>query len=197
MSKEKALSLLYLGFDENANPTEEEIHKAYRKTAKILHPDGNGSDEQFRGLTIARDVLLSCVPKKQKEKPKQSTSEFEQAWQERRNKEIKKLEQQICSELSEVLKKLPKRIYCIYIKLFDRSLVSINVSNGEFKTIEIQDSSDSYETRTLLLYKVRLMNDHYTEWEIFKDYDITLKMHSKLKYLIMKLRFEQKRVLAK
>ena len=79
MTKERSLSLLYLGFDENANPTEKEIQDAYKRVAKILHPDGSGSNEQFRGLTIARDVLLECAPKK-KQTQKQQQQQQKQTY---------------------------------------------------------------------------------------------------------------------
>lgn len=190
MSKEKALSLLYLGFDESANPTEEEIQKAYKVVAKVLHPDGSGSNEQFRGLTIARDVLLECAPKKKKPAPKQekqSSFDYFKQEQERRNREdIKRVENEICEALTEALDKLPKRIYYIYFRLMDDSLASVKIVNGKFKTIQIQGSSDSYISRVYLLSRVRFMNQNYKDWKYFERVDITLKMYSRFGYYFMK-----------
>ena len=35
-----------------------EINAAFRRLAKIAHPDAGGSDEQYRSITDARDALL-------------------------------------------------------------------------------------------------------------------------------------------
>jgi hypothetical protein len=60
---DKTLALLYLGFDEAAQPTADQIKSAFKQSAMKLHPDGGGSDAQFRGLTVARDTLLQSTPK--------------------------------------------------------------------------------------------------------------------------------------
>lgn len=44
-----------LGVDKNAS--ESDIKKAYRKQAKIHHPDKNGDEEKFKQITEAYDVL--------------------------------------------------------------------------------------------------------------------------------------------
>lgn len=35
-----------------------EIHQAYKRAAKTAHPDGGGSERQFRELSAARDALM-------------------------------------------------------------------------------------------------------------------------------------------
>jgi curved DNA-binding protein CbpA len=35
-----------------------EINAAFRRLAKIAHPDAGGSDEHYRSITEARDALL-------------------------------------------------------------------------------------------------------------------------------------------
>jgi curved DNA-binding protein CbpA len=64
------LALLILGFDENANPTQKEIEAAFRKVALLVHPDSNGSPEVFRGVTLAKKMLMEAYPV---EKKKQAT----------------------------------------------------------------------------------------------------------------------------
>ena len=60
----KMLSLLILGFDDDKNPNESEIVSAYRNLAKVFHPDmPNGSKEQFRALSTAKEYLVANLPK--------------------------------------------------------------------------------------------------------------------------------------
>ncbi len=47
-----------LGLPEGAQLTCDEIHQAFRRAAKTLHPDAGGSGEAFRELAAARDVLI-------------------------------------------------------------------------------------------------------------------------------------------
>ena len=54
----KQLALLFLGFSEDATPTEEEVKKAYTRMAKFIHPDQGGDTVVFRGLTKAKEFLL-------------------------------------------------------------------------------------------------------------------------------------------
>ncbi|MGH6717165.1 MAG: J domain-containing protein, partial [Bradyrhizobium sp.] len=35
-----------------------EIHRAFRRAAKSMHPDAGGSEQAFRELIAAQDVLL-------------------------------------------------------------------------------------------------------------------------------------------
>jgi len=61
-----------LGVSENAN--KKEIKKAYRKLALKLHPDKGGSEEQFKELASAYEVLINEEKKKEyksKVKPQQ------------------------------------------------------------------------------------------------------------------------------
>ena len=37
--------------------TKEEVRKAYRRKAKVSHPDKGGSAEAFSALTVAHEVL--------------------------------------------------------------------------------------------------------------------------------------------
>lgn len=55
--RQAALALLGLA----GRPSEEEIHKAYRRRALDLHPDApGGSDERFHQLTAAMELLLAA-----------------------------------------------------------------------------------------------------------------------------------------
>lgn len=53
------LALLILGFNESENPTDNQIKEAFRKVSLICHPDTGGSVEMFRGLTLAKNLLLN------------------------------------------------------------------------------------------------------------------------------------------
>ena len=47
-----------LGLPQGAQLTCEDIQQAYRRAAKTLHPDAGGSEQAFRELAAARDVLI-------------------------------------------------------------------------------------------------------------------------------------------
>ncbi len=55
----KQLALLFLGFTEEATPTEEDVNKAYRKVSLVCHPDTGGNAQMFRALTLAKEFLTS------------------------------------------------------------------------------------------------------------------------------------------
>ena len=57
----KQISNLLLGFGEDFNPTKDQITAAYRKAAFIFHPDRGGSNETFRALSGAKEILDSSV----------------------------------------------------------------------------------------------------------------------------------------
>ena len=57
----KQISNLLLGFGEDFNPTKDQITAAYRKAAFIFHPDRGGSNETFRALSGAKEILESSV----------------------------------------------------------------------------------------------------------------------------------------
>lgn len=38
-----------------------EIHQAYKRAAKTMHPDGGGSERDFQELSAARDALMKSV----------------------------------------------------------------------------------------------------------------------------------------
>ena len=60
MNSNKTFLLLF-GFDENAEPSDEELNTAYRKLSLKLHPDTGGSAESFRAIQLIRDQLkASC-----------------------------------------------------------------------------------------------------------------------------------------
>lgn len=44
-----------LGVEENA--TQQEVDQAFRKQARLRHPDGGGSDEEMKSLNEAHDIL--------------------------------------------------------------------------------------------------------------------------------------------
>lgn len=52
-----------LGVNENADS--DEIKSAYRKLAKVMHPDSGGDSEKFQQLSEAYDVLKDPVKRKQ------------------------------------------------------------------------------------------------------------------------------------
>lgn len=58
MTREQAKELLQLP---NAEFTEAELKKAYRKQAKINHPDVGGSEEKMALITKAYEFLLNPV----------------------------------------------------------------------------------------------------------------------------------------
>lgn len=47
-----------LGLPEDVQLTCEDIHRAFRQAAKTVHPDAGGSEQAFRDLAAARDVLI-------------------------------------------------------------------------------------------------------------------------------------------
>ena len=53
----RQLSLLILGFTDDASPGREQITKNYKTNARLFHPDMGGSCETFRALTLAKEVL--------------------------------------------------------------------------------------------------------------------------------------------
>lgn len=124
---------MYLGFDESANPTEKEIQEAYKKVAKVFHPDGGGSNEQFRGLTIARDILLQEAPvkKKKKEQPMPQQNYYNE------REHINRLNTQILEELGEVLHKLPERVFYIFFKLHGAK-ASVKVHKRTLLTLNLK-----------------------------------------------------------
>lgn len=65
------LALLFLGFDEDASPTAEQVKDAFKKMSFICHPDHNGTDAMFRGLTMAKERILKETPS-----PKESKSDY-------------------------------------------------------------------------------------------------------------------------
>lgn len=186
MTKERSLSLLYLGFDENANPTEKEIQDAYKRVAKILHPDGSGSNEQFRGLTIARDVLLECAPKKkQAQKQPQQKQTYTSYSKGYSDEDIKRLNNKICETLSEALEKLPRRVYYIGFTLQNAS-ASVKITDRKFTTIEISGTADAYDLRIHLYSKVSSLRDHAEDWKLLKHVGINVRAHSKFAYWFRK-----------
>lgn len=54
----EALARRTLGLPQGAQLTCEDIQQAYRRAAKTLHPDAGGSEQAFRDLAAARDVLI-------------------------------------------------------------------------------------------------------------------------------------------
>jgi molecular chaperone DnaJ len=63
MNKIEALEIL--GFEEDSEPTEEEIKKAFKKKAVKLHPDVNKSEtaeDDFKKINAAQDCLLNPKP---------------------------------------------------------------------------------------------------------------------------------------
>ena len=56
------LALKALGFPPGANPSREEITKAYRRLARQHHPDKGGDQNNMQILNRAYDVLLQPVP---------------------------------------------------------------------------------------------------------------------------------------
>ncbi|MBI5265475.1 MAG: J domain-containing protein [Bradyrhizobium sp.] len=47
-----------LGLPDGAQLTCDDIHRAFRHAAKTLHPDAGGSEDAFRELAAARDILI-------------------------------------------------------------------------------------------------------------------------------------------
>jgi hypothetical protein len=56
MSKKEALNIL--GVDED-DPSEDDVHEAFRKRVKQSHPDAGGSEEEFKKVKRARERLIS------------------------------------------------------------------------------------------------------------------------------------------
>lgn len=56
------LALLILGFKETDNPTPKQISAAFKRVSLFCHPDTGGSIEMFRGLTMAKNLLLESAP---------------------------------------------------------------------------------------------------------------------------------------
>ena len=54
--EERARKLLHLPLGKSLAPTE--IRRAFRRAAKMVHPDMGGSEEAFRELTAAHDMLM-------------------------------------------------------------------------------------------------------------------------------------------
>ncbi len=55
-AEERARKLLQLPLDKSLAPPE--IRQAFRRAAKMVHPDAGGSDEAFRELIAAQEMLM-------------------------------------------------------------------------------------------------------------------------------------------
>lgn len=55
-AEERARKLLQLPLDKSLAPLE--IRQAFRRAAKMVHPDAGGSDEAFRELIAAQEMLM-------------------------------------------------------------------------------------------------------------------------------------------
>ena len=58
-SEERYRQLLGLPLDGRLSAPE--IHQAWKRAAKAAHPDAGGSDQEFQGLSAARDALIREV----------------------------------------------------------------------------------------------------------------------------------------
>jgi len=56
-----------LGITQGA--TRDEIRRAFRARAKIVHPDAHGTDEAFVALRAAADLLLATAPERPSRRP--------------------------------------------------------------------------------------------------------------------------------
>lgn len=59
---------LYLLLEIPITATPEEVKKAYRRKAKVVHPDAGGSNDQFSQITDAYDVLSDTEKRRQYER---------------------------------------------------------------------------------------------------------------------------------
>jgi hypothetical protein len=60
--EERYREMLGLPLDGRLAPTE--IHRAFRRTAKLMHPDAGGDAHAFLALSAARDALMHTPSKK-------------------------------------------------------------------------------------------------------------------------------------
>lgn len=55
----KKMALLFLGFEEEASPSIDEVNKSYKRMSLICHPDTGGNDKLFKALTVAKEFLVN------------------------------------------------------------------------------------------------------------------------------------------
>ena len=157
------LALLILGFNESENPTDNQIKEAFRKLSLICHPDTGGSVEMFRGLTLAKNLLLNTSFKECEKTSTNEDNNYSYSSESETEDKIWRVKECIKGKIDNIVLSLSRRAKTFEIVYLDNTLI-VTINN-------------IYDYKTLFTTSVDLIDESH---ELIVFYSVLCFLETKL-----------------